>query len=43
MGTHVVSGSGTALVVNTGKQTEFGKVSERLKLRARKKRNSNGG
>ncbi len=33
MGTHVVSGSGKALVVNTGKQTEFGKVSERLKLR----------
>jgi Mg2+-importing ATPase len=25
MGTHVVSGSGKALVVNTGKQTEFGK------------------
>jgi P-type Mg2+ transporter len=33
MGTHVISGSATALVVNTGKQTEFGKVSERLKLR----------
>ncbi len=33
MGTHVVSGSGTALVVSTGKQTEFGKVSERLELR----------
>jgi Mg2+-importing ATPase len=33
MGTHVVSGSAKALVVNTGKQTEFGKVSERLKLR----------
>ncbi len=33
MGTHVVSGSGKALVINTGKQTEFGKVSERLKLR----------
>ena len=33
MGTHVVSGSGKALVVNTGKQTEFGKVSERLQLR----------
>ena len=33
MGTHVVSGSATALVVCTGKQTEFGKVSERLKLR----------
>ncbi len=33
MGTHVVSGSGKGLVVQTGKQTEFGKVSERLKLR----------
>jgi Mg2+-importing ATPase len=33
MGTHVVSGSATALVVHTGKETEFGKVSERLKLR----------
>jgi len=33
MGTHVVSGSARALVVGTGKQTEFGKVSERLKLR----------
>ena len=33
MGTHVVSGSARALVVTTGMQTEFGKVSERLKLR----------
>jgi Mg2+-importing ATPase len=33
MGTHVVSGSAKALVVGTGKETEFGKVSERLKLR----------
>jgi Mg2+-importing ATPase len=33
MGTHVVSGSAQALVTGTGKQTEFGKVSERLKLR----------
>jgi Mg2+-importing ATPase len=33
MGTHVVSGSARAVVVRTGKQTEFGKVSERLKLR----------
>jgi len=33
MGTHVVSGNAKALVVTTGKQTEFGKVSERLKLR----------
>ena len=33
MGTHVISGNATALVATTGKQTEFGKVSERLKLR----------
>jgi len=33
MGTHVVSGSATALIIRTGKETEFGKVSERLKLR----------
>src|SRR5207344_3301055 len=33
MGTHVVSGSAKALIVGTGKETEFGKVSERLKLR----------
>ena len=33
MGTHVVSGTAKALVINTGKNTEFGKVSERLKLR----------
>jgi Mg2+-importing ATPase len=33
MGTHVVSGTATALVVVTGTGTEFGKVSERLKLR----------
>jgi P-type Mg2+ transporter len=33
MGTHVVSGTANALVVVTGSQTEFGKVSERLKLR----------
>ena len=33
MGTHVVSGTGKVLVVQTGKMTEFGKVSERLKLR----------
>ena len=34
MGTHVVSGSASAVVVGTGRNTEFGKVSERLKLRA---------
>ncbi len=33
MGTHVVSGSARALVITTGTQTEFGKVSERLRLR----------
>jgi len=33
MGTHVVSGTATALVVAIGKDTEFGRVSERLKLR----------
>ena len=34
MGTHIVSGSAKALVTLTGKSTEFGKVSERLKLKA---------
>jgi Mg2+-importing ATPase len=33
MGTHVVSGSARAVVIQTGKETEFGKVSERLRLR----------
>jgi Mg2+-importing ATPase len=33
MGTHVVSGSAKALTVLTGKETEFGRVSERLRLR----------
>jgi ATPase, P-type (transporting), HAD superfamily, subfamily IC len=33
MGTHVVSGKAKAVVVLTGKECEFGKVSERLKLR----------
>lgn len=33
MGTHVVSGTGNAVIVHTGKDTEFGKVSERLSLR----------
>ncbi len=33
MGTHVISGHGQALVVRTGRTAEFGKVSERLKLR----------
>jgi len=33
MGTNVVSGSANVLVVHTGKETEFGEISERLKLR----------
>jgi Mg2+-importing ATPase len=33
MGTHIVSGSAKGLVILTGKNTEFGKVSERLKLK----------
>ena len=33
MGTHVISGSGKAVVLKTGKDTEFGQISERLKLR----------
>lgn len=34
MGTHVISGTGEAIVIHTGKQTEFGQVSERLQLRS---------
>jgi P-type Mg2+ transporter len=34
MGTHVVSGTCKALVVHTGRDTEFGKVFESLKLRS---------
>lgn len=34
MGTHVVSGTATAVVVKTAKDMEFGRVSERLRLRA---------
>ena len=33
MGTHIVSGSAKVIVILTGKNTEFGKVSERLKLK----------
>jgi Mg2+-importing ATPase len=33
MGTHVISGAARAVVVFTGRQGEFGKISERLKLR----------
>jgi Mg2+-importing ATPase len=34
MGTYVVSGSGTAVVLRTGLRTEFGKISGQLKFRA---------
>ncbi|HWP02466.1 MAG TPA: cation-transporting P-type ATPase, partial [Gemmatimonadaceae bacterium] len=34
LGTHVVSGSGRAVVVHTGRATEFGKISARLRRRA---------
>jgi Mg2+-importing ATPase len=34
MGTHIVSGTARAVVVRTGKETEFGKVAERLKIRS---------
>jgi P-type Mg2+ transporter len=33
MGTHVVSGTAAALVVHTGRVTEFGRVANRLRLR----------
>ena len=33
LGTHVISGSGKAVVVHTGRQTEFGKISDQLRLR----------
>jgi Mg2+-importing ATPase len=33
MGSHVISGKARALVVKTGMQTEFGKISESLRLR----------
>jgi P-type Mg2+ transporter len=33
MGTHVTSGSGSAVVVATGRGTEFGRISDRLKLK----------
>ncbi|HTR30935.1 MAG TPA: magnesium-translocating P-type ATPase [Puia sp.] len=33
MGSHVVSGRGRALVVRTGRRTEFGRISDRLRLR----------
>jgi Mg2+-importing ATPase len=33
MGTHIVSGTAKVLVLSTGRQTEFGKISDRLRLR----------
>ncbi len=34
MGTHVVSGTATALVIHIGRQTELGRISDRLKARS---------
>ena len=34
MGSHVISGKGKVLVVSTGMKTEFGKISDHLRLRA---------
>ena len=34
MGAHIISGKATALVIKTGKETEFGKISTVLQLRA---------
>ena len=33
MGTHVISGNGRAIVVNTGTSTEFGRIADRLRFR----------
>ncbi len=33
MGTHVISGTAKAMIISTGKDTEFGKISERLQLK----------
>ena len=33
MGSHVISGKAMAIVIKTGKQTEFGKISDRLKTK----------
>jgi Mg2+-importing ATPase len=33
MGSHVISGKAKALVIKTGKQTEFGKISDRLRMK----------
>lgn len=34
MGSHVISGKARALVIRTGKHTEFGKISDRLRLKS---------
>ncbi len=34
MGSHVISGKATALIIKTGKQTEFGRISETLRTKA---------
>ncbi len=34
MGSHVISGKARALVMRTGKQTEFGKISDRLRIKS---------
>lgn len=33
MGTHVISGTAKAIIIHIGKDTEFGKISDRLRLR----------
>jgi Mg2+-importing ATPase len=33
MGSHVISGRGNAMIIRTGKSTEFGKISDRLRIR----------
>ncbi len=33
MGSHVISGHARALIVHTGRETEFGRISERLRIR----------
>jgi Mg2+-importing ATPase len=34
MGSHVISGKAKALVIKTGKQTEFGKISDRFGVKS---------
>ncbi|MFN8576342.1 MAG: magnesium-translocating P-type ATPase [Candidatus Sericytochromatia bacterium] len=33
MGTHIISGNATAIIVNTGKETEIGNISEHIKIK----------